>query len=379
VTSGSKRYLIPDDCEKGRPNFKRNRQVWSRREADVLKGRGFKPVRMFIREDGMVIDWESSVPVWSDTLQPVGTDLASVIQRAHAANDQPNNHLREDAWPNYRSRKPKSMEMSPPIRKQFPPPPRVSPSAARITDAPVLGVSLPSPTSSNRSTHYAEDGGRHNRPMICDLVSDPEMISAETSPTSRPGDMTADTKSIAINKADELQAAALRFLEQYIKIFDEDRADLASAYSRNAVFSCRVHELDPTSSSRSKAFAPKLSCRDTPGPSNIPSIKQNRLEIITALHSLDSSHKFCAQGDANITYDFAYLDPTHDIILICYAEIVDTRQGHKLSLDQSFVLRRKEDDEDRLSEGLWPLVAVSHQMTIRDLSQRSKSLNAHPS
>ena len=49
MTSGSKRYLIPDDCEKGRPNFKRNRQVWSRREADVLKGRGFKPVRMFIR------------------------------------------------------------------------------------------------------------------------------------------------------------------------------------------------------------------------------------------------------------------------------------------------------------------------------------------
>ena len=49
VTSGSKRYLIPTDCEKGQPNFKHHRQVWSQKEADELRRRGFKPVRMFIR------------------------------------------------------------------------------------------------------------------------------------------------------------------------------------------------------------------------------------------------------------------------------------------------------------------------------------------
>ena len=77
-------------------------------------------------------------------------------------------------------------------------------------------------------------------------------------------------------------------------------------------------------------------------------MKQSRLEIVTALLSLGSSHKFCAQGGATVDYDFAYLDPSNDILLICYAEIVDTQQGHKLSIDQSFILRKKErDEEDR--------------------------------
>jgi hypothetical protein len=34
------------------------------------------------------------------------------------------------------------------------------------------------------------------------------------------------------------------------------------------------------------------------------------------------------------------------VLLICYAEVVDIRHGHKLSLDQSFVLRKKEHDEE---------------------------------
>jgi hypothetical protein len=86
VTSGSKRYLIPNDCMKGQQNFKKNRHVWSKKEADELRSHGFKPVRMFIRcvseipvhllhclkmkhrrEDGMVIDWYVCLygKVWS--------------------------------------------------------------------------------------------------------------------------------------------------------------------------------------------------------------------------------------------------------------------------------------------------------------------------
>jgi hypothetical protein len=75
-------------------------------------------------------------------------------------------------------------------------------------------------------------------------------------------------------------------------------------------------------------------------------VKQSRLEIVTSLLSLGSSHKFCAQGEANVKYDFVNLDPTNDVLLICYAEIEDVRQGHKLSLDQSFILRGKEHDEE---------------------------------
>jgi hypothetical protein len=75
-------------------------------------------------------------------------------------------------------------------------------------------------------------------------------------------------------------------------------------------------------------------------------VKQNRLEIVTSLLSLSSSYKFFALGNANVEYDFAYLHPTDDVLLICYAEIVDTRKAHKLSLDQSFILRKKENDEE---------------------------------
>jgi hypothetical protein len=82
-------------------------------------------------------------------------------------------------------------------------------------------------------------------------------------------------------------------------------------------------------------------------------VKQSRLEIVTALLSLGLSYKFCAQGDVNVEYDFACLDPSDDVLLICYSEIVDVRQDHKLSLDQRFVLRKKEcDEEDRLVHAL---------------------------
>jgi len=159
---------------------------------------------------------------------------------------------------------------------------------------------------------------------------------------------------------------------RYIKAFDEDRSDLACAYARNAVFSYRIHELAPATSLthlKSDTFASKLASRNTSGGSFFVSfivplhdlnpydfagshdrlgVMQSRLEIVNSLLSLGLLHKFYAQDDAIVDYDFAYLDPTNDVLLICYAEIVDMQQGHKLSLDQSFILRRKErDEEDR--------------------------------
>ncbi|KAF7985679.1 hypothetical protein HWV62_2231 [Athelia sp. TMB] len=70
ITSGSQRYsIIPPECRKAQPGFKKAREAWSRREAEALKILGLKPVRTFIREDGLVIDWTSVVPVWNDTLE----------------------------------------------------------------------------------------------------------------------------------------------------------------------------------------------------------------------------------------------------------------------------------------------------------------------
>ena len=180
------------------------------------------------REDGMVIDWyvlalqhlhifwtfycrESSVPVWSDTLQPAGTDLASVIQRAHAANDQSSGNFNQGASSKSLSGKSISTGVSLPNRKI--PPPRPSSTVARL---PAKSVSLPLPTQSNYLLHNPKDGGHPNKRMtpMPDLVDEGEMISTEMSPTSRPVERNADTELIVSNKADELQAAALEFLEQ---------------------------------------------------------------------------------------------------------------------------------------------------------------------
>lgn len=75
-------------------------------------------------------------------------------------------------------------------------------------------------------------------------------------------------------------------------------------------------------------------------------VKQSRLEIVAELLSLDSSYKFSSSGVANVEYDFVILEPINDVLLICYAEIVDPRQNHRLSVDQSFILRSKEHDEE---------------------------------
>jgi hypothetical protein len=201
----------------------------------------------FQREDGMVIDWyvcsvshnlymswsfysrESSVPVWSDTLQPAGTDLASVIQRAHAANDQSKSSSKKGASPNSQSGKPISPAVTPPSRKQLPQPPRPPPSGARVTDvstSSAQNVSLPSPTSSihgherptedpvNRSPHSVSDSGHGNESAPCHLGSEVAMASTETSLTPRQAQKSAEVESLPDTEVDELHAAAIEFLTQ---------------------------------------------------------------------------------------------------------------------------------------------------------------------
>jgi len=177
----------------------------------------------------MVIDWESSVPVWSDTLQPAGTDLASVIQRAHAANDQSKSSSKKGASPNSQSGKPISPAVTPPSRKQLPQPPRPPPSGARVTDvstSSAQNVSLPSPTSSihgherptedpvNRSPHSVSDSGHGNESAPWHLGSEVAMASTETSLAPRQAQKSAEAESLPDTEVDELHAAAIEFLTQ---------------------------------------------------------------------------------------------------------------------------------------------------------------------
>jgi hypothetical protein len=122
-------------------------------------------------------------------------------------------------------------------------------------------------------------------------------------------------------------------------------------------------------------------------------VKQGRLDIIEAILSLEP-HKFnpSATDNINISYDVAYLGEAAGLLLACYGQVFDPHQNHQLFVNQSFVLRQKALDEEdrcvtplsfsfrlilkslpawycwyRFAEGVWPLVAVSHQMVVRDL------------
>ena len=58
VTEGSLRIApLPPECRKTLPGYQAARQQLSNREVQRLKALKLKPVRVFTREDGMVIDW----------------------------------------------------------------------------------------------------------------------------------------------------------------------------------------------------------------------------------------------------------------------------------------------------------------------------------
>ncbi|KAI0326976.1 hypothetical protein GY45DRAFT_1373524 [Cubamyces sp. BRFM 1775] len=71
ITEGCVRVApLPPACKAGRAGYQNARREWTAGEAKKLRELGLKPTRVFIREDGMVIDWRSDVPVMSDTLRP---------------------------------------------------------------------------------------------------------------------------------------------------------------------------------------------------------------------------------------------------------------------------------------------------------------------
>ncbi|KAH9893261.1 hypothetical protein C8Q73DRAFT_791134 [Cubamyces lactineus] len=77
VTEGCVRIApLPPECKAGRAGYQNARREWTTREAKKLRELGLKPTRVFIREDGMVIDWRSDIPVMSDTLRPPSAEDA---------------------------------------------------------------------------------------------------------------------------------------------------------------------------------------------------------------------------------------------------------------------------------------------------------------
>jgi len=116
---------------------------------------------------------------------------------------------------------------------------------------------------------------------------------------------------------------------------------------------------------------------------SISAIEKGRAEIVNKLLEL-GPHRFCPRGvPRTVNYNVVPLSSATGggILLTVHGEVVNPhlagpQMDHILSVDQNFVLRKREledeDEEERkdvfgtAASNLWSLVAVSHQITVRD-------------
>ncbi|KDQ51071.1 hypothetical protein JAAARDRAFT_73883 [Jaapia argillacea MUCL 33604] len=166
------------------------------------------------------------------------------------------------------------------------------------------------------------------------------------------------------SEIDDLVERSIGFLKRYIRLFDTDRLKLSGAYASQATFSCRDSSQDSRLSSSKGLY-------------------QGRERILPELMSVPPKYKFCwpAEQNVEVVYDISPLSIEHvnlgartnttgcgGILAVIFCKMGDT--GPEFGVEMSFVLRRKEwTAEDASISNLWPIVAVSHVMTIRSLYQ----------
>ncbi|KAJ8094883.1 hypothetical protein PM082_010097 [Marasmius tenuissimus] len=75
VTSWAQRIALPPECQKSARNWQRYRSEFCQSKVRKLREKGLKVDKVFFRPDGMVIEWSSPWPVWSDTLEPTSPKI----------------------------------------------------------------------------------------------------------------------------------------------------------------------------------------------------------------------------------------------------------------------------------------------------------------
>ncbi|KAF8553966.1 hypothetical protein OG21DRAFT_1509495 [Imleria badia] len=204
VISGTKRFTpIPSDCLSSCTQYKQNRLEWVERCVKELEALNLIPERRLFRDDGLVIDWKSHVPVWSDTLQPGPQDLAATIMLTHRSNAQWHPPRKESPLKSVTtiptqerptSSPPISGDVSdaePPLKKRLPAPPR--PSSKRRNNPSQL-VSFNSPPSEPRSSSPCSERPRiserethsPSRDRVSSLSDPPTDISSQHGPIGVP-------------------------------------------------------------------------------------------------------------------------------------------------------------------------------------------------
>lgn len=340
VMSGTKRFApFPSNCLPPNPEYKQHRRTWARKCQSEIEALELQKEKVLIRDDGVIVDWKSSVPVWSDTLRPVELDLAATITLAHQANAQQRN-----ASHHHTPETPSQSAVSLPVSSVNDNIPTAPPSTQKlpIPPRPRRNIASPSVLSSPAG------GSKSQAPPNLDSPS------ADVPALSRPPN---DFPTIVMVPGEEEKMAkmTMEYLERYFQTFDSDRASLASAYSSNACFSYR----------EVKCFSPGSPHLQPPLPP-ADSVKRTRLDITATLLSLPPLQLLPLTGlTADIDYDIMWLGSPIGMFVICGG----IHHGHpsKRPVTHSFLLRQKEAyEEDARADGVWPLVAVAHQMMVFD-------------
>lgn len=370
---------------------------------------------------------QNSTPPTSDSTEPLSTNLESVDE-GHSKKDpikvvsQP-----QDEAPLHTktsSRLPLPNPRRPPQRHSLPIPQSSRIATQKTSNHGVSKSCTPTSTPPSLPPQEAqvagevevyetrvspskeEDYGNATDPdaeLVVDLLlpGTPEESHNRLSTNPLPEEMTevlqlhaSEAKDDADDDSAAVEGLATHFLQGYLQLFDVDRLKLEAAYAKNALFSCRVHHVQEPSFSMAGLFAPE-SATSRPGfnvslsRASMSAIQQGRAQIVNRLLEL-GPHRFCPRGvPRNVNYNVVSLSPTTGggILLAVHGEVVNPhlagpQMDHVLSVDQSFVLRRRTVEDDDQNEGMdgfgqtisstaasaqWPLVAVSHQMIVRDV------------
>ncbi|KAG6373442.1 hypothetical protein JVT61DRAFT_6595 [Boletus reticuloceps] len=361
------------------PTQKRLVTSGTKRFTPELEALNLVPERKLFRDDGLVIDWRSHVPVWSDTLKPDPQDLAAIIMLTHRSNAQWHQSATTSTQECPTVPPPSSGDTpnpEPPSKKRLPAPPRPSsrrrnnPSQLIPVDAPPSGPGSSSPCpkkprlsrESERESHSPSrdrvSSASDRVPLLPDISSQHSQTGLPSRPASRACDQSIapDPPSAA---EEEMSEMTLDYLRRYVQTYESDRASLASAYASNASFAYRVHHIIQNISERSSSYLEEaINARESR--TTASGSKRTRLDIATTLLTPPSLHVNAQSSSvAQIEYDMFYLGAKLGMLLVC--RVVDSTK----TVVHNFILQRKEADvEDAAIEGVWPLTAAAHQILV---------------
>ncbi|KAJ6590466.1 hypothetical protein DFH09DRAFT_205882 [Mycena vulgaris] len=199
-------------------------------------------------------------------------------------------------------------------------------------DADEDAVPPPSPRPASPAVSVAPSPLTQTDDAAMDLVAEVEQLTAE-------------------DEQAQLQQLSLDFIQKYILTFDHNRASLAAAYTEDAIFSFR-----DTNFERPTHFTFQ---RTRPAPNSGSSSKRT----MPALPALDGYRFTPTAGTIDVDYDTVALEGAPpQVMLSAHAQLIGPA-ARTVAISQSFVLRRNVNIIDVTD---WPLVAVAHQMVVRD-------------